>query len=124
MLSYSFDFTYPVTYKGLHLGDVDVSCDASIVFEQNGSWYVDEWHIKGVKDARFSPSGALEISYGEIAVDVRRERDPVAESLRRAIDAEWTRNRPIHALEIERIVRAAIADGGSDYHYERSREAA
>jgi len=101
-----------------------VEAAATIQIEDSGSWYVDEWHVKGVKSARFAPSGALEITHGEIEIDTRRERGSMAESLRLAIEAEWKRNRPIHDLEINRLVRAALADGGSDYHYDRSREAA
>ena len=112
MLSYNFDFTYPVECKGVHVGDVDLSCAATVWFEPNGSWLIDEWRVLGLDGG--------EISIGRVF----HERDDVAESLRRAIQADWDRRKPMHCLNVERIIREAIADGGSDYHYERSREAA
>lgn len=113
MLSYNFDFTYPVECHGMHVGDLDVQCAATVWYEDTGSWSIDEWHVLG-------SDGTSEIHINRCWPD----KDPIKESLRRAINEDWARRRPFHCLEVERLVREAIADGGSDYKYERSREAA
>lgn len=98
-MEYRFPFSLQVSVDGLYLGIMeDLEAVALITTGEDDpyDWFLDEWRVQSCD--------------GVIYIDPMREKDPLKEMLRCALESEW--KSAVHSIEISRMLRAEADDDG------------